>query len=215
MVKKLQLTPEELFYLGKLYEGKFLNYSYIQVMEDMGNARSFKGKCKDILIEKGIINENLLGDMSFDEDIKQFLRPIYFGEFCSTVEIYDVETKTKKVINFHFENTNGLMVWMEKDNYQISSVTETELKQLVYKLMPEKYNESNPPEALEVSEDTLKRVLVFKNIQIGDTAEINVYYDFNSYLCEKDADNKINVLSPKCFWEKALNCLKGGICDGL
>ena len=65
MIRELLLTPEELLYLGKLYEGEYLNYSYLQAVDDIGNnKRSFKAECKAALLEKGAIEENLLGDRS-------------------------------------------------------------------------------------------------------------------------------------------------------
>lgn len=212
MIRELQLTPEELFYLGKIYEGEYLNYSYLQAMKDIGNSkRSFKSGCKTTLLEKGAIEENLLGDISFNEEIKELLTPIYFGKFAAVIEVYEAgETQTRKVINLHFHNGNYVMVYQKERVFQVHSVTEAELQQFVFVLMPENYNDSKPPTELKILNETLKRVLVIKNTHIGEDSVIKFFYDYDSYLCEKQTDGTIYVLSPKEFFDKAYACLKGG-----
>lgn len=212
MIKELQLTPEELFYLGKLYDGEYLNYSYLQAMEDIGNnKRSFKNRCKEKLLEKGAIQENLLGDIVFNEEIKEFLTPVYFGKFAAVIELYEMaEKQTRKILNLHFHQGKYLMVYQNKEGFHVNEVTEGDLQQLIMALMPEKYNESVPPTELQVSDETLRRVLVIKNTRIGETSVVKFFYDYDSYLCEKKEDGSIYVLSPKEFFDKAFTCLKGG-----
>lgn len=211
MTKELQLTAEELYYAGKLYEGKYLNYAYIAAMSDIGNnKRSFRNRCREALCEKGVIEENLLGDVSFNEEIKDFLSPIYFGKFTASVEIYHMgKEKNVQTIYFHCYKGNYLMVYAGNNVFEIKKVEEKDLKSLIFALMPDKYNESSPPKQLDVSEETLKRILVLKNLRIGDTASVNIYYDYDSYLCEKNSQGSIRVLSPKDFCDKAFEVLKG------
>lgn len=211
MIRELQLTPEELFYLGKLYDGEYFNYSYYQAVKDIGNnKRSFKNQCKEALLEKKVIEADLLGDIVFNEEIKDFLSPVYFGKFASSIDLYEMgEEQRKKTLNIHFHQGSYLLVYRTGKSFQIQPVTEENLKQLIVALMPEKYNESKPPENLNVSEETLRRVLLLKNIHIGGNAVVNIYYDYDSYLCEKRGKENIYVLSPKEFFDSAFECLKG------
>ena len=212
MIRELLLTPEELLYLGKLYEGEYLNYSYLQAVDDIGNnKRSFKAECKAALLEKGAIEENLLGDISFNEEIKQLLTPIYFGEFAAVIELYEIgEVNTRKMINIHFHEGRYVMNYQKEKDFQVRQMIEEDLQQLIITLMPENYNERVLPTELKVSDENLKRVLVIKNARIGEPAVVKCFYDYDSYLCEKGNEGNIYVLSPKEFFDKAYASLKGG-----
>ena len=50
-MKELILSPEEIYYIGKVSGGKYLDYDYIAAMQDIGKRG--KIKAQEILVLKG------------------------------------------------------------------------------------------------------------------------------------------------------------------
>ena len=63
-MKELILSPEEIYYIGKVSGGKYLDYDYIAAMQDIGKRGKIKAQeILDGLERKGNAAAGLSGDV--------------------------------------------------------------------------------------------------------------------------------------------------------
>lgn len=85
-MKELILSPEEIYYIGKVSGGKYLDYDYIAAMQDIGKRGKIKAQeILDGLERKGYAEEDFLGNLEVEPACTEMLQPVYQGmyEFCT------------------------------------------------------------------------------------------------------------------------------------
>ncbi len=88
MEKEIILTPEELYYLGTLLQAKYIDYAYVAAMDDIGqNYKLFEKETGAALVSKGILLEDFSGNTEISEAAAGLLRPIFFGETETSIDI--------------------------------------------------------------------------------------------------------------------------------
>ena len=66
-MKEFILSPEEIYYIGKVSGGKYLDYDYIAAMKDIGKRGKIKQQeILDSLERKGYAQEDFLGNLEVD-----------------------------------------------------------------------------------------------------------------------------------------------------
>ena len=81
MEKLKSLTAEELFFLGRLINGPYIDYAYVAAMDDIQHAyNSHEQKNMMSLQKKGLVFENFLGETNLMEKGNAY-RPVFFGKF--------------------------------------------------------------------------------------------------------------------------------------
>lgn len=217
MINELVLSAEELFFLGKLMNGKHLNYQYVAAMEDIQrNQAEYEQRCRNHLCDKGILHENLWGDMEIDKDVVQFLKPVYEGDFEASVEvIHTGENATIQTVLLHSVDEKCLMSIQSNRKIKLSRANKEKIDSLIFALMPDGYNRRPKPDYDCFKNMKIRKMIIFKNISIGKNASAGVFYDCNGWLCEQTTEGQYLVLSPKQFYEKASLLLKGAYSNGI
>lgn len=137
----IQISPEELYYLSKFCGGKYLNYVYIAIMDDIQqNPAVYDRNCKESLRKKGILKESFTGNVTLHPAVTKLLEPMFFGSFESSVDICWKGTPSRvKVYRFHWHEGKCTMVTSEGRTLRIQAIDSLHLPRLVLSLMPEGY----------------------------------------------------------------------------
>lgn len=213
MIKELSLSAEEIYYLGKLIDGQYLNYRYIAAMSDIQQKNAaYIQRCRNNLCEKEVLFENLWGDVSVNQEVKEFISPLYFGDFEASVEEIYIEDKTYiQSAYFHRKGEECLFSLLSDKQVKLQKISDEQLTQFIVSLMPENYNNRMKPQAEEMDDLKVHRIIIMKNNDLIKGSTVKVFYDCNGLLCEEQEDKSYKVLSPKQFYDKAIVSLKGGI----
>lgn len=122
MNKEWELTPMELVFCGKLLNAKYIDYDYFAAMPDIQIQRELREQeTLEKLEEDGIIETDFYGNVTFGEDVKEVLMPIFFGEVESRLEI-----DGQPVYRFHIHQGNITMTVLQADIVSLKKIEEDE-----------------------------------------------------------------------------------------
>lgn len=210
MTREITLTPEELFYLGKILNAAYIDYAYIAAMKDIQMKKEVAAQ--DIrlsLTAKNYLMEDFSGEVEIDEAVKHLLSPIFFGEFESMVSVCIIQEKSYvNSVRIHTGKDATVMVLMLEDGLHISLVEDNDIRHLVYSLMPDGYADISIPDSPSIDRKKITRVIACKNALVGRDATVTVFFECDGLMC-KDAGNVIEVLHCANFCTEVFNILKG------
>ena len=122
---QIQLTPEELFFLGRLMDAKYIDYDYYAAMGDI--QKQFDVREREALSgleEKGAIEESFSGEIEISEEAAALMRPVFFGT-CET------RLDADRRYNFHI-GPEGITMGVKGDGFfSFLPVTESDLRKLL------------------------------------------------------------------------------------
>lgn len=173
MEKKIQICPEELFFLGKEMGAKYIDYDYIRMMPDI--QIQFPMREKEImasLVRNGLLLEDFSGNMELDEEIEKLLKPVFFGAFESELFLTDTgKQEAPERYKFHFHQGEITQVKLDNKYLLISGGGEDGLKALKNRLLPEDYPEHEKEIPMdEMETELISHLLILKNMLIGKQA---------------------------------------------
>lgn len=210
-MKKLELTPEELFFLGKKTDGKFLDYDfYAAIEESRKKEREAEWDYTDSLIRKGILRETLLGEPELEEDAHILLDALFNGEYRSSVSVYSPGKEIISESRFFWGDVCVSAYLTSEATVLISEVSLPELEEYVQSLMPDGYQDRDKPEEdLKLSNEDVKRILSFRslNTENGET-RVSLVADISNWLCKWDDEGNCCLMSPLQFFEEAMGILR-------
>ena len=80
MKEEVQVTPEELYYLGKCMQAKFIDYAYIAAMDDIQKDYILQEqRALETLEDKDLIEEDFSGEIDIPEEVRLLFEPVFFG----------------------------------------------------------------------------------------------------------------------------------------
>lgn len=119
MSEELKLTPVELFFCGKLLQAKYIDYDYFAAMPDIQiNHDLREQEALEKLEEDGVVEIDFYDNAEFEEDAKELLLPVFFGETESRLEI-----KGGPVLRFHIYHGKIVMTTLENNEITLQEIT--------------------------------------------------------------------------------------------
>lgn len=210
MGKDIVLTPEELYYLGALLQAKYIDYAYVAAMDDIGqNYKLFEKDTSAALVSKGILLEDFSGNMEIVETAAKLLRPIFFGETETSIDICELGEENKvSVFKFHFYDGVITMVRGERGKLLIDSVDQVVIHDRISALISENYP-FVPQTVADLPKETITRFFAFKSIIVGKTAQVKTYIESDGLLYQEKNDTEIETVDRDTFIADAYNVVKG------
>lgn len=127
MNESCRLTPVELYFCAKIMEARYLDYDYVKVMPDVQKQYLMREQeAMECLEEKGIIETDFEGVVSFDEEIRELLIPVFFGEKESRMDIEGQESR-----RFHIGQEKIIMTVLDEGIISLTEVTEKEIREML------------------------------------------------------------------------------------
>lgn len=104
-MKEFILSPEEIYYIGKVSGGKYLDYDYIAAMKDIGKRGKIKQQeILDSLERKGYAQEDFLGNLEVEPACIEILQPLYQGMYESELILREEAGESVHYKFHHMEN---------------------------------------------------------------------------------------------------------------
>lgn len=210
MREEISVTPEELYFLGKLLKAKYIDYDYIKAMGDIGQFSAVaKQKAYDRLEKNKYIEEEFSGEVNIAEDVRAIVDPLFFGEFESSINVAEIGEKAEVfTYRLHRSGAKMSLAVFAESGITIRLIDDDLLRSLIVSLLPDDYFSKKLQEETSVSKERITRVFSFKNNNIGIRTEIKVFFECEGQIYFSEND-KTSVLTGEYFCEEAYRVLKG------
>lgn len=209
MDKEIILSPEELYYMGRFLQAKYIDYAYVAAMSDINhNYALFEKETRNSMIASGYIMEDFAGNVEVDQKITDLLNPIFFGEVETSLDICDIgDENTVSVYKLHFYDGVTTMVTHKDGKLLIKAIDQLGIKKMVEDLLPEGYNaETNI--ITEPTEKIVTRFIAVKSILVGKTSVVKTYIQADNILYQEN-EERIQSVSKETFISDVYGIVKG------
>ena len=209
MERELILTPEELYYLGRILQAKYIDYAYVAAMNDIKqNFTLFEQEAKATLVSAGVLAEDFSGNVTIDQNALKILRPIFFGEVESSVDICCLgESNSVGVNKFHFYDGVATKVTGENGKLILATIDQVGIKEFVTKLLAESYD-SVRTVVEDIDQTRITRFMAVKNILVGKTAIVKIYIESDGVIYE-ETESRIESVTKNDFITDVYHIVKG------
>jgi len=195
MEKEVIISPEELYYLGSLMQAKYIDYAYVAAMGDIQqNYALFEKEAQAALVNAGLLMEDFSGNIELDAGAAALLRPIFFGEVETSVDVCTMREDCRgvDVYKLHFLDGRITMVTGENKKLKLCSIDQLGISQLVESLLPDGYS-VQAGESCELAGKTVTRVLAAKSTCVGGTSVVAAYVEADGVLYQERDSQLISV----------------------
>lgn len=204
MEKEIIITPEELYYLGKLLQAKYIDYAYIAAVENIDqNIGLFEMRTADSLIEKGLLSENINGTIEINHEAADLLKPVFFGQTESSVDVCKVkEGKSLRTVRFHFYEGRITEVSEEKGRFHLAMTDTAGIKETLRKMVFLNTASENTS-AVKITKDNLDQVISLKKTVIGQSSVVEVYMVAEGGLFRENENGMFEPVEMEVFFSNA------------
>ena len=209
MSKEIVLTPEQLYYMGRLLQAKYIDYAYVAAMNDINqNYALFETEAKASLVSAGLLMEDFGGNIEVDPIVLSVLKPIFFGEVETSIDICNIgETNTVAVYKYHFYDGAITMVTGEKGKLVIKTADQIAIRDKVESLISQIYDATNQ-KVDTINKALITRFIAFKQIRVGITSIVKTYIEAD-HIFYREVDETIESVTRDQFVSDAYNVVKG------
>lgn len=208
MLEKVTLTLEELYFLGKQMNAKYMNYAYISAMPDISQRRGlYEVRCIDGLMGKGYLEEDFFGEIIIDQELKDFLHPVFFGEKQISMEQINVPAVSGKIIYLHEKEREMRKAWLENTLIHLENLPVEKRIDFFYSFLPDEIIDHGEKRVLNArkaesgfrgNNDTrlFDKILYIKAIVVGKSMiQRTICFQNEKCYCKDDAGERYAELS--------------------
>lgn len=209
MNKEIVLTPEQLFFMGRLLQAKYIDYAYVAAMNDINqNFALFETEAKAALVSVGALMEDFGGNVEVDSAVLSVLKPIFFGEIETSIDICNIgETNTVSVYKYHFHDGVVTEVTGEKGKLVIKTADQIAIRERIESLISCKYTAEN--QVVETIDKThITRFIAFKQIHVGTASVVKNYIESDGVFYQ-EKEETIESVTRIQFVSDAFDIVKG------
>ena len=209
MDKEIIMTPEQLFFMGRLLQAKYIDYAYVAAMNDINqNFSLFETEAKAALVSTGVLMEDFSGNVEVDPTVLSVLKPIFFGETETSIDICDIgEKNTVSVYKYHFYDGAVTLVTGARGKLVIKTADQLSIREKVESLISKDYHAENLI-VETIDKASISRFIAFKRICVGKTSMVKTYIEADGVFYQENEESIESVTYPQ-FVEDAFNVVKG------
>jgi len=211
-LNELILKPEEIFYIGKTTGGKYLDYSYIAAMKELGARKKLKAQeILDGLCGKGYAEEDLLGNVEISSELLEFISPVYNGTYESELTVRYIDSEG---VQYKFHQLDGriLAVKCMDQEYLITESGRQEIEEILKLYAGDADDPSDA--AASVQLDQIGQLIILKGTRIGQDVSVFAYGKAGNAFYEPDPESSqedtLRRIPKSDFYERAMRVLAGG-----
>ena len=203
---KVTLTADDLFFLSKIMKAKYLDYSYVTMLEDLSHRLAMKeAKAMDNLSNKGLVFEDFTGDLEIEDLAIELFEPIFFGTFESELIIedsisfqhYKYHVLDGKYVEVEINGKELTVRNIEKEDILMRTPYSEELE--TKQILPRNYFENVQVEG----------IAILKRLKIGGSSSViqlindaGIYYQAKGIKIHSMTKNELKQLIQKTLWEE-------------
>ena len=88
MDKKVKISPEELYAIGRILNAKYIDYAYVATIKEIGASYElFEKEATDGLVSKGILTEDFSGNIMLKDEALDIFNPVFFGDLETSLDV--------------------------------------------------------------------------------------------------------------------------------
>ena len=199
MDNEIVLSAKELYYLGKLMQARYIDYSYIAAMDDVGkNYSVFESESEKSLSEKEV-----------NPVLECLLEPVFFGEREVSVNVCTVgEEPVLNRSNFHFFEDNITAVDLSDDTLKLTAADDGMIRKFVHGILPENYSVECRKD-IKVEKEMITRLIIVKSATIGKGSVIRKYIEADGIVFG-ESDSGLESMTKEMFVDEVSSLFKGG-----
>lgn len=164
-MKEFILSPEEIYYIGKVSGGKYLDYDYIAAMKDIGKRGKIKQQeILDSLERKGYAQEDFLGNLEVEPACIEILQPLYQGMYESELILRE-EAGESVHYKFHHMENRITSVECRSQEYRIRVQDKEGIERMLSPLLEN--NVQTEKKEAYIATDQAERSIILKGTHIG------------------------------------------------
>ena len=215
MEQIIQITPEQLYYLGTCMKAKYIDYAYVAAMGDIQQQKAiYETEAKASLSEAGYLLEDYSGEIEVAKNVQAMLEPVFFGVLESSVEMAIFRDGVPvQAINtkFHIYEGKIVSVAIGDKQLQVKEMDDSELQSALRNLLLPDYNvEKETCDFRNLEKKKITRTIVLKNMIIGQKSMVEAYIEYDGKVYhESGEDGMIETVTADEFCLSAYQVLKG------
>ena len=189
--KQYILSPDELLFLAKEFNAKYLDamyYSLANCSEEMRVVRDNISKVS--LIEKKYLSETLRGELSTELGLSEVLKPVFNANKESSFILLSVSDKASLAFNLHLDSSQTTLVEFLKDAYLVSKTDRTRIKKFVEIVLREVLTKKDK---IFKEDDVPSHLISIKKSVFGEESTLNTYFVKNGTLIEENDGDEIAI----------------------
>lgn len=166
------ITPEELYYLGTLMQARYIDYAYVAGMNDISQKRAlYEKETAASLVKKGLLMEDFSGETEIDGEAEALLRPVFFGETETSVDMIDAGTGETAVNKYHFLDGKAVSVTVVPSGLMICPTGSDSIKETISSLLPDKTAPFEKKVISDLPKEKVDRIYAFRRMEVGKASE--------------------------------------------
>lgn len=208
-MKELILSPEEIYYIGKVTGGKYLDYDYIAAMQDIGKRGRIKEQeILDDLERKGYAEEDFLGNLEVEPICTEILQPLYQGMYESELILRD-EAGESVHYKFHHMENRITSVECQSQGYRVKVQDKKGIEKILYALLEN--NVQTEEKEAYIAIDQAERSIILKGTHIGKDTCLYFYAEKGGYFYEIDPEQAelLRLVEKDVVYEQTKKILMG------
>ena len=121
----LKLRPEELFFLGDLLDGQYIDYAYVEAMHEIEkNYDAMRAKALEDLARAGIIRKRFSGAVTVMPEAEKLLRNVFGSEVSGEILLGIAGDSVTAVSHrYHFGEDSITEIVTEGGDFTVSEAT--------------------------------------------------------------------------------------------
>ncbi len=177
MNNEISITADELFFLGKLMNAKYIDYAYIVCMNDSADDFNIREKAvKQGLIKKELVFESFSGKTDVDESLTEILLPVFYGKKETSLNICTIQEQAKAdIFKFHFFNDNITLVRAENGVLTLRGIRQDDIKNIISDVFPEGCGFSDGTVSEITGIENVSTVMSAKRTVLDEGSDIYVF----------------------------------------
>lgn len=210
-MKELILSPEEIYYIGKVSGGKYLDYDYISAMQDIEKRGKIKAQeILDGLERKGYAEEDFLGNLEVEPACIEILEPLYQGTYESELILRE-ESGASVHYKFHHMENQITSVECRAQDYRVRAQDKEGIEKMLYSLL-EADVQTEEREAY-IALEQAERSIILKGTHIGKDSCLYFYAEkggsFYEIAPEETEETILRLIEKNVVCEQAKKILMG------
>lgn len=177
MNSEIKISADELFYLGKLMNAKYIDYAYIVCLND--GADNFQIREKSIkqgLIKKEYIFESFSGNIDIEESITSLLLPVFNGKKEVSLNFCTVEDQSKAdILKFHFLDEKITYVKAESGLLKLKEIQQDEIENIVSEFFFDESEFADKPMTLMNELPNVSALFSAKSVVLEEHSDVYVF----------------------------------------
>lgn len=172
----LKLRPEELFFLGDLMDGHYIDYAYIEAMHDIEkNYDALRSAATESLARAGIIRKRFSGEITVEPDAKKLLHNVFESKRSGEILLQTAGEEPSAVSHrYHFGDSGITEIVAEGEYLTVSAADPEQICKTIAEALGTHAADAKAPASPDAARIT--RMISAKHAVVGEhLVQLEIY----------------------------------------